>query len=134
MIISEFAHGEFVNWARWCHSGEWPHPIPPDRAQSAEGAWTRDSAIDGEEEQEIIANRQPRPDAKRAEVVQMVYLMALSDSERRVLLAEYIHPVKSGRRVHGQAAAARRIGLTLDQYETALRASARMVCNAFGER
>jgi DNA-directed RNA polymerase specialized sigma subunit len=85
-VIADWIDDELQNWARWCNSGPWPHPVPPDHAASAEGRYLSPSDIDAEPEPRPV-----RPNAERAEIVHRVYRERLTDRERRVLVVRYIH-------------------------------------------
>lgn len=129
MSLPPAVHAEFENWSRACWSGSWPHPLPFNRAMSAEGRFVPEAGdvFDPPEP------RPPKPNFERAEVVQRVFNDRLSHRERLVVIAEYPQRIRSGRRDSGIERAARSLGLTARLYEDSLRRAARLVEIAFEE-
>lgn len=125
-LIERWVHEELVNWARWCWSGSWPHPVRPGRAASAEGRFVAPSDLGDESGEPHI-----RPHSGRARIVQRVYERQLTERQRRVLASEYPRRHLSGRVRYGRAGAARKLHLSTAMYETALRQAARQVQEAF---
>lgn len=121
-VIVDWLHAELVNWSQWSWSGELPHPLPKGRAASAEGHYLAPSDLGDEPEQPRL-----RPNVERARIVERVYQTRLSNRERFVLAAEYPRRIVSGRVAYGRAGAARRMRISLAQYEGALRVAARQV-------
>ena len=80
----DWLHQELLNWARWCWSGGWPHPIPPDHCASLEGQY---QAPPWEDEPESV-RKMPEPNAERARIVEKVW-SRLPDGPRFVLRWEY---------------------------------------------
>lgn len=115
-------HAELMNWSRWCHLGDWPHPLPDDRCGSAE----RDFHAEWHSEEES-APEPPRirPNERQAREVQRVWESMAEFDERGhlirrtepglVLKAEY--PGKQGSREQ----AAHALCMTLTEYESHLR-------------
>lgn len=123
--IPDQVHAELVNWSRWCWTGEWPHPLPATHCGSIESQYKPPASwIEDAED----AMRQPtiRPNAQRAQIVQGVY-DRLEGYGRLVLKSEY--PCRAQRGTREQAA--RRIGITLYQYENWLAYAVRQVEGAF---
>lgn len=125
-MIADWIDAELRNWAAWCWSGSWPHPIPPDHAESLEGSFVRDSALDGEEEQAEQVRRPPAPNRRHAEIVHQVYMTHLTDRERWVLVYKYVRP-------HTMEVVLRRLRIGRREWEVALMAAARCVGEAFRE-
>lgn len=88
-MTDDWLDDELTNWGRWCNSGPWPHPFPPDHAASAEGRYLAPiiEAEDAEQPRPI------RPNAERAEIVHRVYREQLTERERRVLVLRYVRRV-----------------------------------------
>lgn len=137
MSLPPAVHAEFENWSRACWSGSWPHPLPVDRAMSAEGRYTPEAGdvFDPPEP------RPPKPNFERAEIVQMVFKERLTHRERLVVIAEYTQRHASGRAMRpgdrsehdGISRAARSRGLSVRLYTEALRCAGRQVEMAFEE-
>jgi hypothetical protein len=127
-LISGWVDDELHNWSRWCWSGAWPHPMPAGRAESAEGRYVPESVYGAEVEQDEAARRPPPANARRAEIVQRCYATRLTTVERRSLVVTYVKPFPSS-----QQARARRAGVTVDVYETALMSAARKVSETFSD-
>lgn len=121
-MIAKWIVDELENWGRWCNSGPWPHPIPPDHAGSAEGRYLSPSDIDAEPEPRPV-----RPNAERAEIVHRVYREQLTERERRVLVLRYVRKVPNNQ-------VARRARLSGALVAESLMTSARLVGEAFRER
>lgn len=104
--VPDAVHHELQNWARWCWLGEWPCEA------TNELGWMGGRPITDAEDDErpYVAP----PHGPSAEVVQQAWA-AMDELPRKVLRAEY--PARDGA---GRVAAARRLGLTLDGYETVL--------------
>ena len=126
--IPEWIDSELWNWSRWLWSGDWPHPIPPNVAASAEGRFIDPSDLYREPRKPYIM-----PNRERAEVVQEAWQNRMSERERLVIAAEYPRRHLDGRLRYGRAGVARRMRISLAMYETALRRAVRQVERAFGE-
>jgi len=111
---------ELENWAAWCRSGPWPHPIPPDTAASAEGKYVDPSDLYAEPPRP----KPPRPNDQRAEVVQRVYMTELTPRERRVMAGKYV-------RREPEIVLARRLRITVQMVEADIMRIARRVGAAF---
>lgn len=124
--IPDDVHQELLNWARWCWSGPWPHPLPPTECGSLEAGYRAPPEWDC-----LDGRRTPvvRPNERRARVVQDVW-SRLPDGERLVLKQEYPAALEA-RRVLGREAAARRLNMPLHWYERHLGAAVNKVENAF---
>lgn len=122
MLTETWIDDELRNWARWCRSGPWPHPIPPDHAASAEGHYIAPSDL-GEPEEP----RPPKPNRERAEIVHRVYMDLLTTRERWTLVYRYVKPT-------AERIVLRRLRITARDYDVALMAAARCVGEAFRER
>lgn len=107
-------HMELLNWSRWCWSGAWPHPMPPNQCASFEHNYKRTN-----EENTTDDARPIPPNVDRALIVDKVW-RELPDMPRRALRAEYPQFHESGRAEHGRVGAARRMGIRLREYEAAL--------------
>jgi hypothetical protein len=119
-VIAPWIDAELRNWSAWCRSGPWPHPIPPDRAASAEGRYIAESDLGNDD-----APPPPiKPIARRAEIVHRVYRERLTERERWVLVWRYVRPIDD-------RVAIRRLRITRKVYEQALMDSARRVGEAF---
>ncbi len=124
-LIPEWVEHEIHNWARWCWSGPWPHPLPPTHCTSAERYYRAPSDL-GEAE-----TPPPPPYVPNAEIVQQAYV-AMLKQEQHVMKAEYIQPWDSGRARYGKVGAARRLRMSLATYETILRSGCFRIERAFG--
>ena len=111
--VPDRIHKELLNWSRWCWLGPWPHPLPPTSCASAERAYRAPPECNDE-----VAGTPPpppiQPNERNALRVQAVW-DGLHDKPRLVLKAEY--PAHEGPRIE----AARRLRMTLGEYETHLR-------------
>jgi len=125
-MIADWIDAELRNWARWCWSGAWPHPLPPDHCASIEHRYQAPSDIGAEVDAEEVARRIPIV-RERAEIVHRVYLDRLTDRERRVLVVRYIHRTPADRVSH-------RTRLPENVVAEATMAAARLVGEAFRER
>ncbi len=124
--VPDWLHHELLNWSRWCWLGPLPHPLPANRCGSAERDYTRHRI--GE-----IEDAPPRilPNERNAERVDVVW-RSLPPRPRQVLRAEYPQYFESGRAEFGRVGAARRLGLRLVDYESALVVAIGRVADAFG--
>lgn len=118
-MIANWIDAELRNWARWCWSGSWPHPLPQDHAASAEGHYIAPSDL-GEEPEP----RQPAPVRHRAEIVHKVYLERLTQRERWSLVYRYVKPTED-------RVVVRRLRITARDLETARLDAAKLVGEAF---
>ena len=127
-IVSDYAHGKCINWSRWCWQGEYPHPLPSTKCGSAE------SDFHAKWHLEMAPDEPPRirPDARYAMIVQALWeSWPVASPARQVLKAEYPGRDNSGRREGGREVAARRLHMTLRNYETALAWASGKVEEAF---
>jgi hypothetical protein len=124
--IADAIHQELLNWARWCWSGPWPHPLPPTECGSLEGGYRAPPQWDTLDER-----RTPtiRPNERRARVVQDAWVL-LPTSEKAVLKQEYPAAL-APRRIQGREQAARFLQMTLPAYERYLASAIRKVEAAF---
>lgn len=120
IAIDSAVEAEILNWAAWCHSGRWPHPIPPDKAASAEGMFVDPSDLYAEPPRP----RPPQPNEQRALVVQRVYMTELTPRERRVMAGKYV-------RREPEIVLARRLRITVQMVEADIMRIARRVGRAF---
>lgn len=120
-MIADWIDAELRNWARWCWSGAWPHPIPPDHAASAEGKYIAPSDL-GEPDEP----RPPKPNHERAELVHRVFMDRLTQTERWALIHRYVRRTE-------EPIALRRMKVSRDVFETTLVNAARKVGEAFRE-
>lgn len=127
--ISDHVHQELVNWSRWCWLGEWPHPLPPTKCGSIESAYRAPVDVNFDESQEPPLPPTIRPHDASARIVQAVY-DKLPNANRLVLKAEYPARQDSGR-AEGRHVAARRLGVSLWAYESALDHACKRVEEAF---
>lgn len=125
-MIADWIDHELRNWARWCWSGAWPHPLPPDHCASIEHRYVAPSDLGAEVDAEEVARRIPIV-RDRAEIVHRVYREQLTDRERRVLVVRYIHRTPADRVSH-------RTRLPENVVAEATIAAARLVGEAFRER
>jgi hypothetical protein len=123
--VDDRMHEELVNWSRWCWQGEWPHPLPSTLCGSAERSFHEQWHLGMEPPEPAPI----RPNERHARQVQVVW-ERLHQQARLVLKAEYPARYQSGR-MESRDVAARRLGLTLAQYETALFYAVRKVEDAF---
>lgn len=121
-MIADWIDAELRNWARWCWSGAWPHPIPPDHAASLEGRYIAPIIEDAD----AVQPRPVPPNRRHAEIVHEVYMTRLTTRERWVLVWRYVKPVED-------QVARRRIRINKREWEVALMAAARCVGEAFRE-
>lgn len=124
-MIADWIDHELRNWARWCWSGPWPHPLPPDHCASIEHRYQAPSDIGAEVDAEEVARRIPIV-RERAEIVHRVYREQLTDRERRVLVVRYVHRTPADRVPH-------RTRLPENVVAEATIAAARLVGEAFRE-
>lgn len=122
-MIADWIDHELRNWARWCWSGAWPHPLPPSHCASIEHRYMAPSDLGAEVDAEEVARRIPIV-RDRAEVVHEVYLHQLSDLERRVLVLRYVKPTPMN-------VVMRRLRITKQSWDAALLSAARLVGEAF---
>jgi len=125
-MIDGWIDAELRNWARWCWSGAWPHPLPSSHCASIEHRYMAPSDIGAELDAEEVARRIPIV-RERAEVVHRVYREQLTDRERRVLVVRYVHRTPADR-------VARRTRLSETLVAESMMTSARLVGEAFRER
>lgn len=121
-MIADWIDAELRNWARWCHQGPWPHPIPPDRAASLEGQYSAPIIDDADADR----GKPIPPNRRNAEIVHRVYLDRLTQRERWVLVWRYVKPIEDH-------VARRLIRINKREWEVALMAAARCVGEAFRE-
>jgi len=114
----EWLHNELLNWSRWCWQGPYPHPLPPGHCYSIEHQYVG-HRLEGETEGDPVPTRNPEPNAARAMLVDAVWKRMVG-APRFVLRAEYPQRWSSGRAEHGQVGAARRLKMSLRDYEAAL--------------
>lgn len=134
-IVPDKIHDELLNWSRWCWSGNWPHPLPKTRCGSAEGDYTSPPYWEPFGKEEVPDPPRIKPNARNAERVQAVWeRWPVASPARQVLKAEYPGRDASGRREFGRDVAARRLNMTIRQYETALAWAAKEVGEAFALR
>lgn len=126
--IAPKTHDELVNWSRWCWLGAWPHPIPASKCGSAEGdfiappEWYMNTS-------DLERASRIRPNERHARKVQEAW-ESLEGFPRLALKAEYPGNSHEGYRVDR----ARRMGLTLQQYENNLQIAVIRVEEAFAVR
>lgn len=111
--ISDALHQELTNWARWCWSGAWPHPLPATECGSLEAGYRAPPQWGDDRD----GRRAPivRPNDRRARAVQVVW-EKLAPDERAVVKEEYPAALE-WRCVQGREAAAQRLGMSLGSYE-----------------
>ena len=124
-MIADWIDHELRNWARWCWSGAWPHPLPPSHCASIEHRYMAPSDLGAEVDAEEVARRIPIV-RERAEIVHRVYREQLTDRERRVLVVRYVHRTPADRVPH-------RTRLPENVVAEATIAAARLVGEAFRE-
>jgi len=124
--IPDAVHHELLNWARWCWSGPWPHPLPPTECGSLEAGYRAPPSWDCLDERRAPA---VKPNGRRAQVVQDAWCR-MPKGERAVLKEEYPGSLET-RRIQGREAAARRLSMPLHWYEQLLGAAVRKVEAAF---
>lgn len=122
MAVAEWIDEELHNWARWCHQGPWPHPIPPDHAASLEGRYIAPIIEDADAAQP----RAPAPNRQRAEIVHRVFMDRLTQTERWSLIHRYVRRTE-------ERIALRRMKVSRDVFETTLLDAARKVGEGFRE-
>ena len=122
-MIADWIDAELRNWARWCWSGAWPHPLPPSHCASIEHRYQAPSDIGAEVDAEEVARRIPIV-RDRAEIVHRVYLDRLTERERRVLVVRYVHRTPADQ-------VARRTRLSEALVAEATMVAARLVGEAF---
>lgn len=121
-MIDRWIEDELWNWARWCWSGAWPHPLPPDHAASAEGRFV--APPEWGENAEAEQPRAPAPNRERAEIVHRVFRERLTQTERWALIHRYVRRTE-------ERITLRRMRVSRDVYETTLLSAARKVGEAF---
>lgn len=127
-IVSDFSHHELVNWSNWCWLGEYPHPLPKTRCGSAEGDFHAEWHLEAEPDEP------PRikPNTRNAQIVQDLWeSWPTASPARQVLKAEYPARHTSGRVEGGRDVAARRLNMSLREYEMALSWASKKVEEAF---
>lgn len=125
----DWVHHELMNWSRWCWLGPWPHPLPMQTCASIEREYTRYRLPEyGEDE----SPPPPRiePNEINAQIVDRVW-KALTPGPHFVLRAEYPQRMESGRLEFGKLGAARRLGMSLAEYEAHLVTAVGRVLEAF---
>jgi len=125
-MIADWIDAELRNWARWCWSGAWPHPLPPSHCASIEHRYMAPSDLGAEVDAEEVARRIPIV-RERAEIVHRVYLDRLTKRERLVLVVRYVHRTPADQ-------VARRTRLPENVVVEATMAAARLVGEAFREK
>ncbi len=110
--IPDSVHHELLNWARWCWSGAWPHPLPPTECGSLEAGY-RAPPMWGEDHERRVPVI--RPNEPRARIVQEAW-EKLPKDEKAVIKEEYPASMQP-RLVQGHEAAARRLAMRLETYE-----------------
>lgn len=130
-IVSDFSHHECCNWAAWCWLGEYPHPLPATQCGSAEGdyrappEWCQDT-MDAPEPPKI------KPNTRNAQIVQDLWeSWPTASPARQVLKAEYPARHTSGRVEGGRDVAARRLNMSVREYEMALSWASKKIEEAF---
>ncbi len=122
-------HRELVNWSRWCWSGGWPHPLPPDHCASLEGEYIAPPYFEDE-----APPPKPAPiNPETARVVDGVWYR-MPDGPRLVLRDEYPMYGQSGRAEFGKVGAARRLKMSLKLYEDNLVVAIGRVWTALEDR
>jgi hypothetical protein len=124
--IPDNIHHELLNWARWCHSGALPHPLPPTHCGSLEAGYRSPPQWAGDDSRRVPMIR---PNENNARIVQGVW-EHLPPRERDVLREEYPAALEP-RAVIGRDAAARRLGVPLSWYLIWLQNGVREVGKAF---
>lgn len=81
--IPDWLKAELQNWSRWCWSGPYPHPLPPDHCYSIESNYVR-----FREENTTAEAPQPKPNERNALIVNRVY-KSLPKPQQKALVAEY---------------------------------------------
>jgi hypothetical protein len=126
-VIDPWIDAELRNWARWCWSGPWPHPLPPGHCASIEHRYVAPSDLGAEVDAEEIARRIPII-RDRAEIVHQVYRERLARIEQQVLAFEYVHgPADEFERRRK----ARKLRASMTVYERSLISAAQQVGEAF---
>lgn len=126
--VPETMHMELVNWSRWCWLGDWPHPLPSTRCGSAEGDFHEEWHLETDAE---VEERPIPPNHRHARIVQRVYDQ-LPQGPKLALKAEYPGRYTSGRYEYGRDVAARRMQMSLPQYERFLEEAVKCVARGFG--
>lgn len=125
----DWLHHELINWSRWCWLGAYPHPLPSSHCASIEYRYIAPSVFAKDDDIPFHAVVHEH----HARRVQAVY-ERLPKIERLVLCAEYPKRYESGRYEHGQIGAARRLHISLAEYEAALFSGAEKVWDVFEVR
>jgi hypothetical protein len=127
--IPQAIHEEMCNWSAWTWIGQWPHPLPATECGSAEGDYRAPPEWGSEE-----APDPPRikPHIKSALMVQAVWeSFPVGSLPRLCMKSEYPGRHTSGRAQGGRETAARRMGISVRQYEDALRTAVGRVEQTF---
>lgn len=126
MRVPDIAHFELMNWSRFCWEGTYPHPLPANHCYSFEHNYLAPSDMGNEDAPapRILAN------ARNAMRVQSVYI-ALPLIQRLVLRAEYPQRHESGRAAYGKVGAARKLHISLSEYEYSLLSAVAKVMEEF---
>ena len=112
--IPEWLRHELLNWSRYCWSGAYPHPLPPQTCRSIEKHYQRIS-----EDGDASVDRPIQPIISQALRVQAIW-EAMDHLPKQVLRAEYPQRHASGRAEAGRSAAARWLGISVSSYDSAL--------------
>lgn len=116
----DWVHHELQNWARWCWLG--PSPVPQeDRCKSLECNYSRIS------EEGDKAERRIMPHIENAQIVQSAF-ERMPGLQRKILIIEYPKKYLLSK---GRSIAARALGITRTEYESALFNAACKVETAF---
>ena len=126
MRIPDIAYFELCNWSRYCWEASYPHPLPSTHCRSFEHHYIAPSDMSNDDKPE----QKPYANAQRAMRVQNVFTV-LPTTQRFVLIAEFPKSNTSGRVDHGMIGAARRLHISLAEYEYALSAAVEKVMEEF---
>lgn len=122
-----FVVQELWNWSRWCWTGEWPHPMPPQACGSVERAYPSGQDREGDEP--------PRPIPVCVETARRVQILYdfLPLAEQRIMQEEFPrrHEYGDMKPHERQDAAARKIGISLAYYKVSLNHIKSLVWNEF---
>lgn len=127
--IPEDIHAELLNWAKWCWSGPWPHPLPAAECGSLEAGYRAPPEWDNLDERRTPMSK---PNESRARAVQAAWEHLPMD-ERAVLTEEYPAALVPRRVVQGHEGAARRLGMTPASYEHLLGQAVRKIEKEIGD-
>lgn len=125
--VPDKMHSELLNWAAWCHLGAWPHPLPRTQCGSFEGNF-RVPEWEALDDEEAPPPKPIRPNERHARRVQEAW-ESLEGFPRLALKSEYpgfVHDHRSER--------AKRLGITVQQYENHLQIAVNRVEAAFALR